>query len=276
MKKKHKSRSSNDRGAVLSLDDVKHHVSIGCCRVLWLRQTALLWQELAPFFFVSTGLNCRQSGWCWRERESEIEKKQLKEAKRERCKEKKSNWDESGGLRGSRRRGGLGLIKAAGQYQQGQARIKASDAMTAYLYKCKWNRLTLIVTQSAGREKWKGAPPLLLPHLVVLPLHPPSLFFQVLLRNLLFRRSRPNLLVFSFFFQRHFQDFLTRLHIYVPFPSKPIIFLLRSRCHSNFFVFFSSGSLWQPAYAIYISWEHATSPSGPGQLWRLHLLSRPQ
>lgn len=27
MKKKHKGRKNNDRGAVLSLDDVKHHVS---------------------------------------------------------------------------------------------------------------------------------------------------------------------------------------------------------------------------------------------------------
>ncbi|MEQ2195326.1 Acid-sensing ion channel 1, partial [Xenoophorus captivus] len=42
MKKKHKGRSNNDRGAVLSLDDVKHHVSIGFCRVLLLCQTALL------------------------------------------------------------------------------------------------------------------------------------------------------------------------------------------------------------------------------------------
>lgn len=35
------------------------------------------------------------------------------------------------------------------------------------------------------------------------------------------------------------------------------------------------GSLWEPAYTINISWQHATSSPGPGQLWRLHLLSRP-
>lgn len=35
-----------------------------------------------------------------------------------------------------------------------------------------------------------------------------------------------------------------------------------------------SGSLREPAYTINISWQHATSSPGTGQLWRLHLLSR--
>lgn len=33
------------------------------------------------------------------------------------------------------------------------------------------------------------------------------------------------------------------------------------------------GSLREPAYAINVSWQHATSPPGPGELWGLHLLS---
>lgn len=36
----------------------------------------------------------------------------------------------------------------------------------------------------------------------------------------------------------------------------------------------SSDSLRELAYAIDISWQHATSPSGPDQLWGLHVLSR--
>lgn len=36
---------------------------------------------------------------------------------------------------------------------------------------------------------------------------------------------------------------------------------------------FLSGSLWQPSYPVNLPSQHATSPSWPGQLRRLHLLS---
>lgn len=63
MKKKHKGRSNNDRGAVLSLDDVKHHVSGLLLSTLNVSDcTPLTRANSFFFFFVFAGLAWHQGG----------------------------------------------------------------------------------------------------------------------------------------------------------------------------------------------------------------------
>lgn len=66
VKKKHKGRNGNDRGAVLSLDDVKRHVSALLLRTFTVSQSVVLSldRDSRHFSLVCFHLICCRSGEC--------------------------------------------------------------------------------------------------------------------------------------------------------------------------------------------------------------------
>lgn len=249
MKKKHKGRSNNDRGAVLSLDDVKHHVSrllpstlnVSDCTALTGAKSFLLclcWTHLVP-------------GWCWwGEQRHKREHTEM-----EGFRDLTVKWGDMTGMRWREKRrveSGLNLIKAAGQ-ERGQARIKSFGRRESLLNsEREWNQFCFNSKSACRRGKRERfVPPDSLSSLVF------SLFFSIFLPEQL-------MLLMSYFVAHafNFSLFSLCLQFYLPSLSMSITsqlclhgsFCLYYICLSHHSFFFFS-SLRLPA-RIFVRHQH--------------------
>ena len=123
VKKKHKGRNNNDRGAVLSLDDVKHHVS----RLLLSTSPV---SDSISFDRDTLGVKEDDRAAVMVVGEESRERDGRNQGLGRQGREGKCDWEKR--ERKLIGESGVHLIKAAGHDQQGQARIRALEGVTAH------------------------------------------------------------------------------------------------------------------------------------------------